>query len=519
MKQVTSTDVHEGVTNNLHEDGLYSTSIFGRVGSDQRDVTESYIDVKIPVFNPTYFKALIQLKSLYLGIIKGTEYALWDEKEKDFIKSNILEGETGYGFFMTHFYDMEPRLNESYRRRQRVEMVTRFRDIATTNRILVIPAGIRDIQIQPDGQVVEQEINDLYRKVLFRSRAVVMQPGEENNAIYDNVRWSIQSAFNDIDQYIFELTEGKTGYFRRRIGTRGVVGGTRNVITARKVSIDDADQQHNVNVNSTDIGVYQALLAFQYVARYCLLKGFLNRIFTVGSTTAKLVDPKTLEYEYVEVDGSVVDRWMSADGLTKLFNGFNNRHLRNKPIRINGRYLGLTFDDGEYVKLLGDINELPPEYDRKKVHPTTYMELFYLACVEGIESRMGQVTRYPITGVGSIYPTLINLRTTTNSAARVILDDFWEPGYRANNFPMQEAHPTYFDAMSVDPSREAGLGSDHDGDQLNFNGINGEDAIAEVKRLMGRRDYYISGSGQFRYSPIVETHEFLFRNLTNGLSK
>lgn len=464
MKAVTSTDVNEGISNNLHDEGLYSTEIFGRVGTDQRDKTESYIDVRIPIFNPTYFKALIQLKSLYAGILRGTEYALWDNTEKDFIRSNILEGETGFGFFMSHFYELEPKLNESHRRKQRIETVLRFRDRALSSKVLVLPAGIRDVQIEPDGTVVEQEINDFYRKLIFRSRSIVMQPGEENSPIYDNVRWSIQAGFNDIDQYIFNLMEGKTGFLRRRIGTRGLVGGTRNVITARKVSVADADAINNINPNSTDIGVYQGLLAFQYVCRYALLKGFLSRVFTPGSTTAKLVDPKTMEYEYVDVDSSIVDRWISADGLTKLFNGFNNRLHRNKTIFINGRYLGLIYDDGKRVKILGDIGELPPEFDKKYVKPLTYMELFYTGCVEVIERCLLQITRYPITGVGSIYPSYINLRSTMAAQPRIILDDFWEDGYQANNFPIKESKPQYYDAMSVDPCKIGGLGGDHDGD-------------------------------------------------------
>lgn len=464
MKPVTSTDVYEGQTNNLHEDGLYSPEIFGRVGTDQRDETESYIDVKIPIFNPTYFKALVQLKSLYGGIIKGAEYAVWDESESDFIRSNILEGETGYGFFMSRFYQLEPKLNESFRRKKRVQLFNQFRDIALTTRIIVIPAGLRDVQIEPDGTTVEQEINDYYRKLIFRSRSIFMQPGDENNSMYDNARWSIQSGYNDIDQYLFRLMEGKTGYLRRRIGTRGVVGGTRNVITARKVSIADADLNSNVNVNSTDIGVYQALLTFQYVARFALLTGFLSRAITAGSSTAKLVDPKTLEYEYVDVEPNIVDLWSSGDGLTKLFNGFKNRERRNRPIKINGRYLGLMYDDGKYVKILGDINELPPGFDRKHVKPLTYMELFYTECCTEIEKRLLQVTRYPVTGVGSIYPSHINLRSTMGSHPRIKLDDFWEPAETLNNFPVAEKRPMYYDAMSVDPSREELLGSDHDGD-------------------------------------------------------
>ncbi len=517
MQPVTSTDINEGITNNLHEEGLYSTTIFNRVGSKERDRTESFIDVKIPIFNPTYFKALIQLKGLYSAIIRGSEYALWDDNETDFIKSNMLEGETGYGFFMTHFYKLEPKLNESFKRKQRVDLFNRFKDIALTHRLIVIPAGIRDIQIQPSGGISEPEINELYRKLLFRARGVFVTKGDENNPIYDNVRWGIQSAYLDIDEFIFRMSDGKRGFFQRKVANRGTVGATRNVITARKVSIANADEDDGADVNSTDIGVYQALLAFEYVARYCLLNGWLARVFTVGSPTAKLVNPKTFEYEYVEVDNNIVDKWTSSDGLNKLFNGFNNRLLRNKPIKINGYFLGLIYDDGKKVKMVGDVNELPDGYDKKYLTPMTYMELFYLSTYKEIQSKLVQNTRYPITGVGSIYPAKVIIKPTDNAEKRLILDDDWEVQDVCHQYPIKEDNPSYYDAMSTDSAKDKLLGADKDGDQLNCSAICGDDSIAEANELMDKREYYISGSGGFLYEPTVEPHEFLFRALTSGL--
>ena len=79
FKPIETSDVFDGMSRNLNDGGLYSVEIFGRVGSNARDETEGYIDTILPIFNPTYLKALVQLKSLYMGIIKGTEYAQWDE--------------------------------------------------------------------------------------------------------------------------------------------------------------------------------------------------------------------------------------------------------------------------------------------------------------------------------------------------------------------------------------------------------------------------------------------------------
>lgn len=466
FKAVTSTDAFEGMTQNLNDDGLYSLDIFGKLGSRERDVTEAYIDVKLPIFNPTYLKALSQIKSLYQGILRGAEYARWDEETKDFIKSNILEGETGFSFFIRHFKEIDFKTTDSYKRKQRVTLADRFRDKALTDKVLVIPAGLRDIQFQDNGAPTEPEITDLYRGLMFRTRVVLGSKDDAENPLYDTVRWGLQNSFNEIDQYLFGLLEGKGGAIQRRMSTRGVASGTRNVITARKVSRNHLKEGGDVDPNSVDMGLYQALLNFQYVCVGAMINKYLSNIFTTGSQSAKLINKKTLEYDYVEVAASTVEKWTTYSGLNKLFNGFADSSLRNKEIVVDWHYLALVYDDGESVCILHDINDLPKDKNRKLVKPITYMELFYLSCHDVISEQVTQQTRYPIIGIGSIFPAKVNLLTTVGAKKRIIRDPVdWEEIGVCNRYPERTENPDYFDAMSVDPSREAGLDSDHDGDK------------------------------------------------------
>jgi hypothetical protein len=520
FKPVTSTDAFEGMTQNLNDEGLYSLEIFGKLGSKERDETEAYIDTKLEIFNPTYFKAMIQTKSLYLGILKGTEYAVWDPQAKDFIKSNLLEGETGFSFFASHFKELTPGLTESYKRKQKVELVNRFKPIALAAKVLVPPAGLRDIEFQPDGTVVEPEITDFYRKLLFRTRVVSLGSKEDgDNPLYDTVRWGLQSSYNDIDQYIFDLMDGKSGLFQRRVSTRGVVSGTRNVITARKVSREHLHRGNGVSPNSVDMGLYQALLNFQYVCIHALLTKYLGTIFSPGSQNVKLVNTKTLEYEYVEVSAAVVEKWSTATGISKLFNGFGNARLRSKPIILSGHYLALVYDDGSDVCVLSDINDLPAGKDRKLVTPITYMQLYYLSCHKVIGDQVSQQTRYPVIGIGSIFPAKVNLLSIEGAKPRTIRDTEWEVLEECMRYPHNLEKPDYFDAMSVDPSREAGLDSDHDGDMLNSNSVCAEDSKAQVNDLFGKREYYISGSGRFLYDPVNEPILFMLKAATSGMEE
>lgn len=463
FKPITSTDAFEGMTQNLNDDGLYSLEIFGKLGSKERDKTEAYIDVKLPIFNPTYLKSLFQIKALYQGILRGAEYGAWDEETKDFIKSNILEGGTGFSFFTKAFKNIVFSSTDSYKRGQRVTLVNNFRNIALTDKVLVIPAGLRDIQFQANGAPTEPEITELYRGLMFRTRVVLGNREDAENPLYDTVRWGLQNAFNEIDQYLFGLMEGKGGILQKRMSTRGVHGGTRNVITARKVSRARLRDGNGVGPNSVDMGLYQSLLNFQYVCANGMINKYLMNIFTTGSQTAKLVNKKTLEYEYVEVPASTVEKWTTYAGLNKLFNGFADTALRNKEIVVDWHYLALVYDDGKDVCVLHDINDLPKGKDRKLVRPITYMELFYLSCHDVISKQVTQQTRYPIIGIGSIFPANVNLLTIAGATKRVVRNPIdWEEKEICLRYPHREETPDYFDAMSVDPSREAALDSDHD---------------------------------------------------------
>lgn len=463
FKPITTGDTFEGRTQNLHEEGLYSTEIFGKQGSKERYKLEAFIDTKLSIFNPTYLKALIQIKSLYGGILKGSEYAVWDNTLKDFIKSNPLEGQTGYDFFLKHFKDLKVPTTESYKRKQRVELINQDKDKALTNKVIVMPAGFRDIQFQPNGAVTENELTELYRNLQFRTQVVGKVNEQEDNSIYDGVRWGIQNSFNEIDKYLFDMSGGKGGVFQRRVGTRGVHNGTRNVIAGRAVTREDLFDSNGVRPDSTDVGFFQALVGFIYVAIHGLNNGILDRVFTTGTTTAKLIDKKTLTYEYVEVRPDVIEDFTTAKGLTKIINSFSNNSVRSLPVTASNKYLALVYDDGKNVMVLYDINELPEGYDKALVKPITYYQLFYLSTAKLIEEKYVQLTRYPVEGLGSIWPSKVNIKTLTNAKPRNLIDTEGNVIERYRNFPQLESTPDYFDAMSVDVTRYQGSGADLDG--------------------------------------------------------
>lgn len=93
LKPITSLDRFEGSGSaNFHESGLFSTEIFGRVGEDARDQTFAYIPLKTNILHPIVYQRLERLKRLYIGILSGREFAVWNEKDQDFDAASELEG-------------------------------------------------------------------------------------------------------------------------------------------------------------------------------------------------------------------------------------------------------------------------------------------------------------------------------------------------------------------------------------------------------------------------------------------
>ena len=69
LKPVTSLDIFDNTKVNFHEDGLYSVSIFGRVGDPSRRKRFSYIDLKLKVFHPVVFKVIVLSGVGYGGVV------------------------------------------------------------------------------------------------------------------------------------------------------------------------------------------------------------------------------------------------------------------------------------------------------------------------------------------------------------------------------------------------------------------------------------------------------------------
>lgn len=515
IRPVKVLDIYDGGTENFHPDGLFSIETFGRLGSEDRTTRFGFIDIKLQILHPFLFKAICKLKSLYKGILNGSEYAVWDEKEKDFVASNMIDGETGYGFFIKHWSSINFKQTASKKRDLRIDMVYKYRDKALTSKVLVMPAGLRDAHKDETGRTKEDEVNEFYRKLISASNAV-QAIKDPNDPIYDNTRVSMQNAFNALYDYIDSLLGGKNGYMLQQWAARRVFNGVRNVITAMDTSTPVLGSRNAPSINHTGIGFFQFMKGALPLVQHHMLK-FLAGIFTPSTGTAMLIDKLTLQPVQVKVKSKIIERWTTPAGIEKLINRFESRDTRKQHVEINDHYLALIYDDGKHFKIFRDIRELPEGFDKSLVRPLTYIEMFYLSGYNEWNKLPMLVTRYPVTGDGSIYHSWTYVYTTTKGLCKRQMGNDWQPlqgdEYEALEFPNLDID-TFVDSLIPHPSRLAGLGGDFDGDTASCTILYSIEAIAEATLYLKLRKAYVNPFGGYKASPITETVERVLADMT-----
>lgn len=509
IPQIKTLEIFSNKTNNFHPEGLFSVEYFGPVGSELRNRRLARIHLKDNYLHPIIYHLIIKTSPWYEGIVKGTVYAKWNEKEKVFDKSSIDEGFTGFSYFMKHIKDHRWTYTESVKREFNIRLIEKMISEGThlISDLIVLPAGLRDYTIDKYGKPSEDEINGLYRKVLGYTIALGDNVSSVEVPYFDRIKSSIQTGIYDIFLYIKSLLEGKTKFIQGKWLSRKTFNSTRNVASSYIEKADHAEDPKRLKFNEVAVGLYQFSKLMMPKTAYNM-KSFLTRmgVFVENTNTAYLPNSKTLIADEINLEDMTkdYDAYMSIDGVDKLIYTFSNSNIRHLPIELNKgkNYLLLVYDDGMYVKYLRSIDELPEGYDRKHVRPVTLSDLLYAVLKDEDSRYHGFVTRYPISGYGSIYPAKIKLYTTTEMQTRIFLTDEWDKDSPDNriyhNYPVMNLN--FHETVNVHPTHNARLGLDFDGDTLSVQAVLTEEANKEIEDKLNSAEYYLDSNNEFYFS-------------------
>lgn len=515
MKPVTALDNMDGATSDFHPEGLFSTKIFNKVGDRRRETTFSYIDIKVEIFHPLVYHALTSMKSLHADIMACKKYAIWSEETKGFIPATPADGQTGMHFFIQHWKELSFEKTGSSRRELYIDLVENYKDIALTSKIVVQPAGLRDMEIGDDGRRTEDEINTYYRAFLRIANSITQSAIDNNPEIIDRSRFELQRNFNTLYNTLENTIKGKRRLFQGSVLSRRVQNGTRNVITAGNYSVSNLDDENSLGFNSTIVGLYQFSQAIGPVTIY-KVRELLRNIFLDINEPSLLIDQKTLKIRPTLLPSRVYEKWGTNEGLRKTLSEYREEVNRDKPIVINGQYLALLYVGPDMTfRLFNSIDELPADRSREHVRPISLTDLLYMALYQDANKFPAFVTRYPMTGLGSIYPSLTHLRVTSKFEKRVRLDSDWQvmdDSYTAHEFPITNSG--FINSLVPHPSHLDRLGADFDGDTSSYNVVYSIEAINEVTEFLKKRQAYVGPDGGLLYGIEIDTISIVLNNMT-----
>lgn len=461
LGQVKSLAIMDTGTQNFDQEGLYSSHIFGQVGSEERNSTFGYIDLNVSVLHPLIYEHLTTLKKFYKDIAEAKKYAIWDNKLKDFVPSTISEGRTGINFLIEHAHDIKAEDNGSDQRAFKIKMIKKYTDdTMLISRWLVLPAGLRDYTIDKNGKPTEDEVNDLYRRLLGTVNSLSnIKVKSTDLEVINPIVLKIQNGILAIYKHYETLLKGKNKFIEGKWAKRAVTYGTRNVITSATISPETMDDKDQFSFNDTIIGLYQFVAGIAPIAKNKIISTFIGRIFNPSSDMANLVDMKTMKTIYTNVDITKRDEWLTDEGLDSIIGKLAQEVNRSESIIVDGKYLMLVYDHNKIIEPIFNTDTMREDIDPKYLRPITYAELFYISIYDVRSKYPAFVTRYPVANIGGIYPSKLYVKTTVNGRKVKLIMNGMEKDIV--EYPILKE--SYFNSVGVHHSKLSAMGGDFDG--------------------------------------------------------
>ena len=165
--------------------------------------------LQLKIIHPKVYECLTKIKQMYEGIVNGTIYAVWNDKLKDFEKSNPLDGQTGFHFFLKYWTNIKHIKNDSTKRSDMIDLIEKYKSVAMSQYVIVYPAGLRDVEVDATGRTKKDDVNDLYARLISISNSVQNINTEDFPELFNSQRLTLQRTFNDIHAYFTKMVDGK----------------------------------------------------------------------------------------------------------------------------------------------------------------------------------------------------------------------------------------------------------------------------------------------------------------------
>lgn len=234
------------------EDGLWSETIFGKLGSRNRKQQFGYVDLKSNFIHPIAYEILRYISEPISKILKNKDKFII--RDKKLIKDN--SGGSGLSFLIDNFLNIDFRISADSNKIKEAEYIENNKNIILINKFLITPAGDRDIDISNISKT--SEINELYRSLIFQILSL-SGVSDIDNLIKSNIQNQLIKIVKFIrDKYL----KGKKGLIRGNMMKKSTDYSSRLVLTSSP----------NIPLGYVSIPWHTALTIFEPLVSYNLFK-------------------------------------------------------------------------------------------------------------------------------------------------------------------------------------------------------------------------------------------------------
>lgn len=502
---ITSGSIFDTNSTKFHPNGLFSEEIFGSLTDPNRFVNEAAIKLNTKIINPVIYDTVIKKKALYVSIMSGKKYAVFDEDANDLVASNQdnINAGTGYGFFLSNLSHIANRTIEDKLRANLLKsFLLKYRDNMLIDHLIVIPAGLRDMDIS-SSRLSKDDINKLYLALLNMTIGLSDYALSEDS-IFDGIRYQIQLKVQEIYAYIFNVLSDKGGFLQSHYGDRRIAYSTRNVISVPVIDGDSIVDPTSIKADETMVPLLNLTKCFQPFYVNFIKTKLYGELFKHGNVDkVAVIDPKSLNIVYATITPKELNKYTSSDGISRIINRYKYLGFRESPVSITDVnrkdfWILITYRHEDKIFIAKSVDSLKDmldkynvSFDRDMINPFTWVEAIYIASENIAKDKHVFVTRYPVLGDGSIYPSKVHVVSTIPSLQITVI---FEGGIEMMlpHYPI--VGNKHYESIIVHPSRLTGLGADFDGDMCSLTGLWTETSNMEVSKLLSSPSSLVSNT-------------------------
>ena len=454
------------------DDGIFSTVIFGRSGSEERRTKWGYIDLGGVFLHPLIYKTCCQLDRSFGDIIGGIKRVS--------LKGGVLiedeeNGWTGIEGIQKNWDDITWKKADSTSsiRKERVELLKKVdKSKAFIHEWPVEPALYRDIDYSGQANIKEiPPLNTLYISLLNTS------PDRETGFEFLNNNRKKRARDILLEIYLsqLQLMAKKNGLIQDKLLGRMVDYCVQCVITGPSVSCQKPTEQQ---VPFGYLGVPLHLLINLFQPFILKWMDDMFRQIIVNERISFGPDGKTELPPEVKIA-------LNVDTYKKWIQTF----MRSQQNRLD--LITVYTKDHKEFKI--------PLYNNTLKRDTTLTDLFFIAANEAILDTDKHIvlTRYPVEDFRACHFLKPKIITTDPTCIQVI------SGRTYTDYPSivptkEGSTVTWLDSLRLNNSYCSSLGADYDGDRVRIVGVFTQEANQKAEEIMHSAKNLCDSNGEFQ---------------------